>query len=337
MTKLSDIGEFGLINRFSKQFDTGKDQGITGIGDDCAVIPIDAHTSWLVTTDMLIEGRHFITNRVAPKTLSYKALAVNLSDIAAMGGVPHSMWLSIGIPENFSLTWLDDFFKGLRLLCHKTNTLLLGGDTTKSPGKLVINIVVMGKANNACIKYRSSAKPGDAICVTGNLGDSAAGLKALLEEYEKDKTTEHLIDKHHSPKTYLEEGQWLAKQHETHAMIDISDGIASDIRHIMTSSSVGAVIDLNSLPVSGALKMFCQKHGQDITELAVSGGEDYCLLCTVEEQAYQGIAKSYQEIFRSPLIKIGEIKEEKHGIMYVKDDKPYDMKGKGFDHFKKNQ
>jgi len=334
MTKLSDIGEFGLINRLSKQFNTGKEKGITGIGDDCAVIPIDTQSSWLVTTDMLIEGRHFIQGQISPENLGYKSLAVNLSDIAAMGGEPHSMWLSIGIPGNIPVSWLDDFFSGLQSLCNKTNTLLLGGDTTKSPDKLVINIVVMGKANNTLIKYRSAAKSGDAICITGNPGNSSAGLKALLEGYNKDKATQYLIEQHHKPKTYLKEGQWLATKNETHAMIDISDGIASDIRHIINLSHVGAAINLDSLPVSDELKYFCQKHNQDIMEMAVCGGEDYCLLCTIEGQQYPVIAQKYKENFGMPLYKIGEIKGEKHGLVYLKDNKPYDIIKTGFDHFK---
>ena len=147
MTDLSDIGEFGLIKRFSRQFMTDLPAGVTGIGDDCAVIPLNEKEALLFTTDMLIADRHFIPDKIPPRQLGKKSLAVNLSDIAAMGGEPYSAFLSIGIPSGLEISWLDEFFTGIRELCRDTGTWFLGGDTTKSPDRLVINISVIGRVD----------------------------------------------------------------------------------------------------------------------------------------------------------------------------------------------
>ncbi len=333
MTQLSDIGEFGLINRFSKLFNTETPSSITGIGDDCAVIPAGKGSSWLITTDMLIEGRHFLTDKISPQDLGYKSLAVNLSDIAAMGGTPHSICLSIGISKDTSIEWLDQFFEGLHNLCKASGTLLIGGDTTKSDDKMIINIVAMGKANDNDIKLRSAARPGDNICVTARLGDSAAGLYALLNELPADETVKHLIQQHHHPKTFIEEGKWLGQQESVHAMIDVSDGIESDLQHIIDQSAAGAEINLENIPISSELAAFSKQHNLNPEELAITGGEDYCLLFTIDSSQFEVFADQYKTNFGCSVFKIGTIKENKQGIIYKKKGHPVKLSTKGFDHF----
>lgn len=334
MTKISTIGEFGLIDRFSKLFLNGlREQNITGIGDDCAIIPLNESESWLVTTDMLIEDRHFLLNRISAFELGFKSLAVNLSDIAAMGGDPHSAFLSIGIPNKIEVEWLDGFFKGIKELADNTNTLLLGGDTTKSPDKLIINILVLGKAITKNIKKRSAAEPGDLLCVTGNVGDSGGGLQVMLENKPVDDDAKGLIKAHHLPYPHLNEGKFLSTYKDVHAMIDLSDGIESDIHRIMEAAGCGAEIALDKLPVSDTLKKLANKYDWNVYELAMCSGEDYKLMVTVNPAQYDSINSEYKKQFNRDLSIIGKIKIDK-SLKTMFKGKLIDLAKHGYDHFK---
>lgn len=333
MTKLSSIGEFGLIKRISSLFTQNLPEGIIGIGDDCAVIPLDNHNALLVTTDMLIEDSHFLLSKIRSYELGYKSLAVNLSDIAAMGGKPESAFLSIGIPYNIEVEWLDDFFNGLKSLLDKTGTKLLGGDTTKSPDKLVINIVLIGKVSLQNIRKRSMAKPGDIICLTGTVGDSGGGLCVLLQNLNEDEESNYLVEKHHMPFPQLKEGEWLARQNGVNAMIDLSDGIESDIQRIMESSHIGAEIELAKLPVSEQLKSICKKFQWDLYEIAATGGEDYCLMVTIDKQHFDEIQVGFEKKFGCRLFNIGKITERQNGLIFKSNGKIVILKKHGFDHF----
>ncbi len=334
MTTLAELGEFGLIARFSRQFLEDLPGDITGIGDDCAVIPVDKQKSMLFTTDMLIQDRHFILERIHARDLGYKSLAVNLSDIAAMGGKPHSAYLSIGIPAGLEIEWIDGFFEGIRELAENTGIYFLGGDTTKSPDKLVINIAVIGFIDPERIKEREAARPGDILCVTDTVGDSGGGLRVLLENKTLDPDASRLVKRHHRPRAHLEEGMWLSERESVHAMIDLSDGIESDIQRIMESSAVGAEIEINDIPVSGTLVKVCGKYGWNARETGLSGGEDYCLMITVSPDAYEDLAGEYMHDFGKPLYKIGKITGKKGKPVFTRNGTLVDMEKHGFDHFK---
>ena len=337
MTKLSEIGEFGLIRHFSGHFKNNLPEGFTGIGDDCAILPLNNDEALLVTTDMLIEDRHFLSDKISPFELGHKSLAVNLSDIAAMGGSPTGAFLSIGIPPKLDVDWLDEFFRGIRELGERTGTLLLGGDTTKSPDRLVINIAVLGKALTGRIKKRNSAMSGDHICLTGFVGDSAGGLKILLEKKEINCDAEYLIKQHHLPQPHLDEGKWLAAQPEVNAMMDVSDGIASDIRRILESSEKGAEIILENLPLSQSLRRTSEKYGWNTYETAVGGGEDYCLMLTVSGNGFSGIKQAFEKKFGRPLFNIGRITDKTLNLEFKHGGKSVVFSKCGFDHFKNNQ
>ena len=267
-------GEFGFIEKIKSLFDCGP---LKGIGDDCAIIPQKTGLETLVSTDMLVEGVHFLKDDISPYELGWKSAAVNFSDIAAMGGKPVGTFLSIALPKDLSEEWADGFISGFKALSDKFNTPLLGGDTTSSPGPICINVAILGECPCGRAKMRSSAIVGDYVYVTGNLGDSACGLKIILEGLEDDG---HLVGKHHLPMPKISEGQRLSDIDGVHAMMDISDGIASDLRHILKASGVGAEIDLSRVPMSHEMLFCCEKYGWDAAELAVSGGEDYELLFT---------------------------------------------------------
>ena len=334
MTDLSDIGEFGLIHRFSRKFIKDLPEGVTGIGDDCAVLPHNERESLLFTTDMLIEDRHFLLDKTGPRELGIKSLAVNLSDIAAMGGEPHSAFLSIGITAGLQIAWLDDFFSGIRELCKTSGTLFLGGDTTRSPDRLVINIGVLGRVDPERVKLRSTAMPGDVIYVNDVVGDSAGGMRILVEDKPLYEDASYLVRRHHLPRAHLEEGKWLAGRGEVHAMIDLSDGIESDIRRIMESSACGAEIELSGVPVSGQLLRICETYRWDARETGISGGEDYCLMFTVPEQHCSGLEKAYSEKFGTPVYRIGKITGDRENLEFTREGKKVTFGKHGWDHFK---
>jgi len=334
MKTLSDIGEFGFIDKIASKY-SQQEINMIGIGDDCSVVPLNDQESRLVTTDLLIENIHFLRDKITAEDLGYKSLAVNLSDIAAMGGIPQEIYISIGLPENIKVGWLDKFYASMHELADKFNARLMGGDTTSSKNNIIINILVIGKIKTKNIKYRSDARESDIICLNGNIGDSPAGLKILLEDKKLDKTTKKLVHAHNHPEPRIEEGKCLAEHSIVHAMMDVSDGIGSDIFHIMERSKLGARINLESLPISKEMLTTAKKYNWDVFDLAINGGEDYCLLFTVAPAGFEELKRIYDNKFKSPIVKIGVIKNPAYGIKYFKDGKQQSIRGKGFDHFKK--
>jgi thiamine-monophosphate kinase len=331
--KLSAIGEFGFIKRISPPLLQFLPQGTIGIGDDCAVIPWKDDTSLLVTTDMLVEDIHFLRAKIPAKDLGYKSLAVNLSDIAAMGGTPQCAFISIGIPADAEVEWLDEFYSGMRTLAESEHVNILGGDTTQSPAHIVINVAVLGIAESQLIKYRSAARTGDYVCVTDYLGDSGAGLRVLLENDCIDDAAQRAIQRHHKPRPQIAEGAWLAAQQGVHAMMDVSDGIDSDIQRIMECSSCGAQIRTECLPLSQTLQRLSKRYGWDTIEIAATAGEDYCLLATIDPRQYSAIAQEFDRKFKRPLTSLGIITEREQGLQYLKDGKPLELKKHGYNHF----
>lgn len=272
------MGEFELIDKIKSSFSVP--DGMTGIGDDCAVIPQKEGMDTLVSTDMLVEDVHFLVDEIAPADLGWKSAAVNISDIAAMGGRPVSTYLSIALPRSIGQEWVMRFIEGYRSISEMFGVPLLGGDTCSSPEKLCISVTVLGECAHGKAILRSGAKPGDMLCVTGTLGDSAAGLKAILEGRRRDDTVERLIYAHYHPVPEVGAGLSLASTGLVSSMIDISDGVASDIRHIMKESGVGAKIRTDRIPLSEELQKACSLFGWDPLSLALEGGEDYHLLFT---------------------------------------------------------
>ncbi len=272
------MGEFELIEKIRSSFSVP--DGITGIGDDCAVIPQKGGMDTLVSTDMLVEGVHFLADDIAPADLGWKSAAVNISDIAAMGGRPVSTYLSIALPRNVGQEWVMRFIEGYRSVSEMFGVPLLGGDTCSSPDRLCISVTVLGECAHGSAILRSGARPGDLICVTGSLGDSAAGLRVIMEEKPRTGAAGRLVKSHYRPLPKVREGLALASSGTVTSMLDVSDGVGSDIRHIMEESGVGAEIHTDRLPLSEELLKACSLFGWDPVSLALEGGEDYELLFT---------------------------------------------------------
>ncbi|MCQ2605685.1 MAG: thiamine-phosphate kinase [Bacteroidales bacterium] len=296
---MSKLGEFELIQKIRSSFSAPA--SITGIGDDCAVIPQQEGYETLVSTDMLMEGVHFLIEDVNPYQLGWKSAAVNFSDIAAMGGEPIGSFLAFSLPKSLSDEWIAKFMEGYQAISKQFGFPLLGGDTTSSLDRLCICVTVLGKTKKGASRKRDMAKIGDLICVTGTVGDSAGGLDVILNKRERKADEEWLINRHYLPTPRIPEGIELIKTGGVHAMMDISDGIGSDLRHIMKESNVGAIINITKIPVSKQLRRYCETHNLDKYKLATCGGEDYELLFTVDPQAEKQISV--------PHTVIGEITE----------------------------
>lgn len=329
--QIKEWGEENFIEHLARNFNS--DPSILGIGDDCAVIPTGSDLSWLVTTDALVEGIHFLKGQISAKDLGYKTIAVNVSDIAAMGGRPHYAFLSIALPKETEQHWLCEYIEGIKSACTLWNIQLLGGDTVGSKRDLFINLTLVGSANSTEIKYRSQAKAGDIICTNGTLGDSAAGLKCLQENIKTSKNAEMLIKAHFHPNIELEQGIWLASKAEVHAMMDLSDGLNCDLKRMMRKSKCGASIETAKLPLSQALLNVCLTQDWDPQALAVSGGEDYTLLFTVASDKFEELQRSFQRTFKSPLYAIGHITPLIDVIQYICQGKEIEMNQTHFDHF----
>ncbi|MCS7229749.1 MAG: thiamine-phosphate kinase [Candidatus Kryptonium sp.] len=345
-TEISQIGEFGLIARLNEIIQPYRDSFIIkGIGDDAAVyIPTEGKVQ-VVTTDALIEGIHFDLTFVSLRNLGWKAMVVNLSDLAAMLAIPRYALITIAIPRKISVEMMENLYFGIKSACNEFNFSLIGGDTTTTFGNMAISVTMIGEANKDEIPYRSGAKVGDYICVTGTLGLSYAGLKILLREKKKFMEAEDkqnfkpnfepflkAIEKHLKPIPRLDVASKLKDlKVKVNSMIDISDGLSSDLRHICRQSNVGAEIYETSLPVDDLVKKIAKdEFNEDYLMYVLHGGEDYELLFTVSENELKKLNELYNEVKV-----IGRILDREQGIKLIKEDKSeVDIETGGWDHFK---
>lgn len=333
---VADLGEAQIIRRF-----TGSDIAaeISGIGDDCAVTEGPDGQKQLISTDLLIEDIHFRSEEIDPCDLGHKALAVNLSDIAAMGGSPDGFFLSLALPGSMSVSWLDRFRDGLMGLAQKYQVPLLGGDTTRSPGSFMVSVMITGHADPDHLKYRSGAQAGDILCVTGPLGDSAAGL-SILEDPEKYSQLaghyrDELLQWHFCPEPAVREGRWLGAQAAVHAMIDLSDGLLNDARHLAEQSNCRINIALDQLPLSPAFEAFGKigRTSEQTEELAAAGGEDYHLLLTVSKAQYAAVARQFEQQLGGALYVVGAVESGSPKVCTLRNGSPVEIQQKNFQHF----
>ncbi len=321
-------GEFQFIEHIRRNF-SYPSQLIKGIGDDCAVFPKSDKESYLVTTDALVENIHFSQNTISYKSLGWKSIAVNLSDISAMGGNPEYIVISIAIPKNIQDEDINQFYEGIKEITSKYDVKLIGGDTTASKNDLFISITAIGTISSNKILYRNSAKPEDHLYITGYIGESSAGLYCLQNQVTIDKTIQQkLMDKHLHPIPRINEIQYLQAKYHINSAIDTSDGLSGDLTHILEESNVGAIIYWDKLPISNELKKL--EEIVDIENYILHGGEDYELIISTPDDI--NIEKFYTE-FKIPITRIGEVTKEKCLILN-KDDNDTPFYPKSYDHFK---
>ncbi len=332
---IEKIKEIGVIKSVSAQFSKVPPASvIKGIGDDCAIIRKNENEAFLITTDMLVENTHFLRNKISAYQLGYKSLAVNLNDIASMGGTPYYATLSLGLPKDISTQWLNDFLQGIKFLAGNYNVSLIGGDTTYSEN-IVISITLSGDAKTKDIKLRSEAQTNDIVCVNGFLGDSGGGLKFILDDHHivHNDTTNYLMNAHYRPNVYIEEGAWLSLQTGVNAMTDVSDGIGMDLKFLADASKKGFEIETSNLPISPQLSKACRQLGWNPIDIAINAGEDYCLLTTINETDFADVQRRYQKKFNKPLYPIGRVTSENNVITYLKDGSKINFATQGYEHF----
>ncbi|MEE4265004.1 MAG: thiamine-phosphate kinase [Desulfobacteraceae bacterium] len=331
---LNAVGEFGFIKKISRGCLIRPDNVIKPIGDDAAAFTVAPDLVSLITTDLMVERIHFIRNSITGFDLGYKSLAVNLSDIAAMGGNACEAFVSIAIPPDCSLEYVEAFYEGMKSLAARFDVNILGGDTTGSKDDLIINIAVHGTVDRSQILCRDAACPGDIIVSSGYLGDSKAGLYLILNNIPTDtEDLRALYRAHVLPDPHLHEGRFLASQPGAHAGIDVSDGLSSDLGHIAEESQVGATLYSDKIPVSESLLKFCSRYGYDPVDYALSGGEDYTLLCTIAPESAEETAARFQAEFKRPLFLIGEISEKSGLKITYPDGSSKPITPTGWNHF----
>jgi len=333
--RLKEIGEFGFIERIRRGCLVRPEGVVRGIGDDAAAFRTDGRRLALVTTDLLVERVHFLREAIGGRDLGHKSLAVNLSDIAAMGGTAREAFVSIGIPESCELDYLDDIFRGMQALAARHAVNILGGDTTGSLTDLIINIAVYGEVPETELLRRDAARPGDVLFATGCLGDSRAGLHLILERTPADTPElESLRAAHLRPVPHLPEGRLLASIGGVRAAIDVSDGLSSDLAHILEESRVGARIRAAQLPISDSLRHYCRRFAKSPVEYALSGGEDYVLLVTAAAERAADVAAAFAAAFGRPLHAIGEITDAMAMELVGPGATTTPIAPSGWDHFK---
>ena len=308
-------GEFSFIGDIATMFGSLPHHGFEPIGDDCTVLSM-GEEALVMTTDMLVEDVHFLRGASTAEEVAEKSLMVNISDVAAMGATPVATLLSIALPKSAQGEWAEGFMRGYYEASKREGVALVGGDTTAAKDKIAINVVAIGRAPLSCIKRRSDAKVGDAICVTGKLGISSKGLVDIMLG---DMNTE-AAKAHRKGQARTIEGVWLSTRSEVHAMMDISDGIASDIKHIMEQSGVGARIFMEQIPTDYDIRY------------ATTGGEDYELLLTLDNDSYEEIAEALYNATGTTLTKIGEITLGSD-VEWLDKGEPTNLELRGFTHF----
>lgn len=343
LRNIEAIGEFDLIRRIKKNAESAcliDPSVLLGIGDDAAAILPSPGNALLVTTDILLEKTHFDLAYASFFEIGYKALSVNLSDIAAMGGTPRFYLVSLGLTGKESVRDIDSIYSGMEASGDETGIRLIGGNTACSQSGLLISITLLGEVPKREMVTRSGARVGDSIYVTGTLGDSAAGLETLKKRMRKGSrgtlpSFRALPSKHLMPKARWREGRLLAKQKIPSAMIDLSDGLSSDLAHIANQSGVGAHLVCKDIPLSATLKRYAKSVGSNPYDYALHGGEEYELLFCVPEE---NKAKLERLILNEAIEArcIGKIIPKRNGLL-VKgmDGTTYKLKPLGYNHFKK--
>jgi thiamine-monophosphate kinase len=328
---LREIGEFGLIDRIREWMAVSDPALIRGIGDDVAVID-SGDKVLLITTDILIEDIHFKRSWIDPYRLGRKALIVNLSDIAAMGGTPKYFLISLGLPKNLSLSFLTSFYRGLKEGTKRFQVALIGGDTSLSQ-KIVINICLLGEGEKGDLLFRNGARVGDDLFVSGTLGDAALGLK-ILQKKEMKGRPKGLIEKHLTPFPRIKLGQTIAGHHWATSMIDVSDGLLIDTSHLLEESKVGARIWEDRIPLSRLYRKWVHSFSGDPYQIALSGGEDYELLFTAPSEMRKRVSHLALSA-KIPITRIGEILSQKEGFYIIRENGKQSIPSHlGFEHFK---
>lgn len=342
-TELSELGEFGLIDHLTNHVKIKQKSTVKGIGDDAAVLNFEGKKT-LISTDILLENVHFDLRYVPLKHLGYKAVQVNLSDIYAMNGRASQITVALGISSKFPLEAIEEIYEGIYIACEKYGVDLVGGDTSSSTQGLVLSVTSIGYADAEDVVYRSGAKEGDLVCISGDLGGAYVGLQLLEREkqiflenpnIQPDlEGKDYIVERQLKPEARKDIVELLEKlEIKPSAMIDVSDGLASEIFHICNESKVGCRIYEDKIPIDSMTYETAREFGLDPTVCALNGGEDYELLFTVAQSEYEKLKGESMDISI-----IGHITEKNAGIdMVSKSGNVHPLKAQGWNAFKKKE
>ena len=338
-TEISTLGEFGLIDRITESFKLNNESSIVGVGDDAAVLDYK-NKKTLVTTDLLLEGIHFDLRYVALKHLGYKAAVVNFSDIYAMNGRPKQITVSLGISKRFTIEHIEQIYEGIKVACEHYGVVLVGGDTSASVTGLIISITCIGEGEDGKIVYRNGAKDTDLICVSGDLGAAYMGLQLLERELKVSRDVgegfepafqgrEYLLERQLKPEARRDVIEELAEMGITPtAMMDVSDGLSSELMHICKHSGTGCRIYEDRIPIDYQTAIMAEEFNMNLVTAALNGGEDYELLFTVPLVDHEKVAA-----MKSAKI-IGRITKPELGCyMVTRDDNEIELQAQGWNAF----
>jgi thiamine-monophosphate kinase len=334
--KIGELGEFGLIDRIRAALPGPGPGVVVGIGDDVAVLEAAADKVWLATCDVQVEGAHFLRDSNPPRSLGRKALAINLSDIASAGGVPRFALVSLGLPAELEVGFIDELYAGLRQEAESFGVQVVGGNISRSRLGIFVDVFLLGEARRDEVVLRSGAKAGDLILLTGRVGDAAAGISLLLDPaLETDAAyAKEAIDRQRSPTPRVKEGALVGASRLASAMIDVSDGIAGDLGHICERSGVSARLVAEDLPVRPENRALAAARG-DQWHFALRGGEDYELLITAAAGKAEELARRITAETGTRVSIIGEILPAgAPPALLLPDGKTVPLGGAGWDHFK---
>lgn len=332
--KIGKIGERNLINEIAALVAKTADKQAVGIGDDAALTRVSADC-WLATSkDLLVQGIHFLLPGISAKDLGYKSLAVNLSDLAAMGARPRYAYVALALPPETDSGFVLSFYEGMLELADHFQVSICGGDLVASPGPLVVSVTVQGEVSRSRALLRRGASAGDIVCTTGPLGASAAGLLLLTHEVDCPQAVRAAaLQAHYRPWPRVEEATWLAETGAVTAAIDLSDGLLKDILEILDQNGCGVLLEEEKIPVHPAAAQIAAVMGKSPLDLALNGGEDYEILCTIKADRFADLAKAYETRFLRPLYAVGRLHTEREISMITRAGQREKLEFKGFQHF----
>jgi thiamine-monophosphate kinase len=334
MAKVSEIGEFGLIDRIRSRKAAHDEDVVVGIGDDCAVIRRGPLLE-VLTTDCLVEGSHYERDWLTMADVGWKALAVNVSDVAAMGGTPRHALVTLFLPAGFTTKENDDLYDGIEACGESTGVSIVGGDIVKTKGPFAVSVTLSGICERDQVVLRSGAREGDIIVVTGSLGEARVGLEYLRlgKTGASGEAGEACVARFRRPIARLVEAHAIVRNLQPTSMVDLSDGLVSDLRHVLEASGVGAVIDAEAIPVGQCVIDFFEGVREEALSRAVAGGEDYELLFTIDPGA-EGRLAGVSNDLGVELTPIGRITRKGSGVKMADRGGEKDIEKGGFDHFK---
>ncbi len=318
---IGDVGEFGLLARLRERL------GSSFLGDDAAVLPVSAGLRLLATVDAQVDGVHFLRDLMTPQQIGHRAIAVNVSDIAAMGGRPRYALVSLLLVPSLDVGWVEALYDGVREEANRWGVTVAGGNVSSTPGPLVVDVTVLGEVEEDLVLVRSGARPGDILLVTGDLGRAGVGLQLLRRG-----TPHPLAAAYCTPTPRVGEGQALARTRRVHAAMDLSDGVGSDVYRICEESGVGARVDAAALPISSEVRSAATALGIDPLYCALRGGEDFELLVAAPADAVGPLTEAVATV-GTPLTVIGEVRAKEEGVVLRLPDGSTQPLAGGWDHF----